>query len=68
MDQANVNYQFVNVRVSRSASARMWALVRKERPSANRVRFPVITVASKILVSPRYQEFEQAYGQALSGQ
>ncbi|MBP47892.1 MAG: hypothetical protein CMH53_08120 [Myxococcales bacterium] len=66
MDRAKLVYEFVNVNASSSGNAMMWSLVRKERPMANRVRFPVITIGSKTLVSPRYGDFEQAYAQALS--
>lgn len=64
MDRQQLPYSFVDVRADPQGQRTMWALVRRARPGANRVRFPVITIGDQILVSPRYADFQAAYDKA----
>lgn len=60
MKEQKITYTFKDVQNDEAANDAMWELVRKVQGNVNSVRFPVITIGNKILVSPNYKQFQKA--------
>jgi len=62
-----IDYEFLDVRADPANSEAMWGYVRKARPNAGRVRFPVMVYGEHILVSPTWPQFQRFYARVASG-
>ncbi|MCB1145333.1 MAG: hypothetical protein KDK41_17850 [Leptospiraceae bacterium] len=63
MKDEKIAYTFINVRKDRKGNNEMWEKVFKVNPDARSVRFPVIDIDGKVLVSPNYKTFKAALSQ-----
>ncbi len=63
MARAGIRYTWVDINHDPQGRRAMWRLVQQAKPGARSVRFPVITLGRRTLVSPRYADFERAMAQ-----
>jgi len=59
MQKEGIPFIFHNVKASDKANEEMWNLVHSVDSGANSVRFPVLNVNGKVLVSPEYKELKK---------
>ena len=59
MQKESIPFVFYNVRASQENNKIMWQLVHSVDPKANSVRFPVLKLNEKVLVSPDYADFKK---------
>ncbi|MCO4762981.1 MAG: hypothetical protein KC502_15805 [Myxococcales bacterium] len=59
MERDGIRYTWVDILQDSRGRRTMWRLVQKAKPGARSVRFPVMTLGKRILVSPRYSDFER---------